>query len=631
MGNDEEIKKENYYLDVNLIGYGNRNINALFDIIRTLKVKNINKLVSQKNEEDLLSLFDYWDYQYNFKKNFKSQSDDIFYKFQSIKKRKQLFKSCLIVKVNHPDSEEVEYILEKINELEDKDYMPLVLFLCDYKIEFSEEDYPNIEKRMILTEKYIPSHNFEGEENPIIQILIKFCSIFNELGDKFTVGKGDKISDYCLKNKLFPFNLNIICIGRIRQGKSTCVNFILNEMRARETNSGISQTKKMTYYQVINYPIKILDAPGFENEDTVSNAVNELKMLNDKLEKIKDKLHIILYVIDFQSTVKFIEDEILIFSELINHNEAKVIYVFTKASKMKRKQKNVIEKTQESIDKLLNINKNWNEKNLILIKEKMKISEENSVFVNFIGDEDCQKHGVKELFKKINFFFKKTESYNLAFNRNNEREAQILKERAREEMLSYKIAGGLIGIIPIVDFLVQKFYIKKKALNAIAQIFGLDIDELEKYEKKKLEDEDISDKIGNAGKSLLSTAGNIGGSALVVNGSGEAVKIVTTTLLKETSYIKFFSWELFKKTTTTVIDTSSTVARIGVDGVKIGIGIGLSALMSVVGIGLGAYFTTRDLNAIIDKFYEIYKVYGPVLVSSYFRAVDYLETMELNN
>ena len=82
----------------------------------------------------------------------------------------------------------------------------------------------------------------------------------------------------------------------------------------------------------------------------------------------------------------------------------------------------------------------------------MKITEENSVFVNFIGDEDNQKHGVKELFSKINFYFKRTESYNCAFNRNNEREAQILKERAKDEILLYKIGGGLIGIIPGIVF-----------------------------------------------------------------------------------------------------------------------------------------------------------------------------------
>ena len=346
-----------------------------------------------------------------------------------------------MVKVNHPDSEEVEYILSKMDELDDKDYMPLVLFLCDDKITFSEEDYPNIDKRMIFSEKYImSSHYFEVEKNPIIRTLIKFCSIFNELGDKFTIGKGDRVNDYCLINKLFPFNLNIICIGRIRQGKSTCANFILNEMRARESDSGISQTKNMTYYQVNNYPIKILDLPGFENKKTVLKAVEELKKLKTKLEKMKDRLHIILYVINFHSTIKFIEDEILIFKELINHNEAKVIYVFTKSSKVKKKQKKIIEKTQESIEKLI---KNCNEN--IKIKKKMEISENNCAFVNFIGDEDNQKHGVKELFSKIKFFFQKTDSYNYVFNRDIEKEAQELRKRIKYELLSYKIGGDLFG------------------------------------------------------------------------------------------------------------------------------------------------------------------------------------------
>ena len=129
----------------------------------------------------------------------------------------------------------------------------------------------------------------------------------------------------------------------------------------------------------------------------------------------------------------------------------------------------------------------------------------------------------------------------------------------------------------------------------------------------------------------MSTAGNIGGSALIANGSGELVKIVTTTFLEETSYIKFFSWELFKTTSTTVIDTSTTVARVGIDGLKIGLGFALSLVMSGIRIGLGAYFTTKDLNEIIDKFYELYKKYGPILVISYFRAVDYLKIMELSN
>ena len=51
------------------------------------------------------------------------------------------------------------------------------------------------------------------------------------------------------------------------------------------------------------------------------------------------------------------------------------------------------------------------------------------------------------------------------------------------------------------------------------------------------------------------------------------MKYITTIILTETSYIKFFSWELFKTTTTKVLDTSTTFARVGVSGFKIGLGI----------------------------------------------------------
>ena len=84
-------------------------------------------------------------------------------------------------------------------------------------------------------------------ENKIIPIVLRFCSIHNELGDVFGV-----------------VNLNIACIGRLGQGKSTGVNQILGEYRAKESSKGCSQSKNITFYQVKNKPIRILDVPGFE-------------------------------------------------------------------------------------------------------------------------------------------------------------------------------------------------------------------------------------------------------------------------------------------------------------------------------------------------------------------------------
>ena len=58
-------------------------------------------------------------------------------------------------------------------------------------------------------------------------------------------------------------------------------------MIAIENDSGISQTRKKIYYQVKDYPIKILDLLGFGNKETVINTVKELKKLKNKLKKWK--------------------------------------------------------------------------------------------------------------------------------------------------------------------------------------------------------------------------------------------------------------------------------------------------------------------------------------------------------
>ena len=48
-------------------------------------------------------------------------------------------------------------------------------------------------------------------------------------------------------------------------------------MRENESDSDTFQAKKMTYYQVKDYPMKVLDLPGFENLETIEKTISELK------------------------------------------------------------------------------------------------------------------------------------------------------------------------------------------------------------------------------------------------------------------------------------------------------------------------------------------------------------------
>ena len=52
---------------------------------------------------------------------------------------------------------------------------------------------------------------------------------------------------------------------------------LLNEYKAKESSKGSSQTKQLTYYQVSNQPIRVLDIPGFEDTETVKATVEKFK------------------------------------------------------------------------------------------------------------------------------------------------------------------------------------------------------------------------------------------------------------------------------------------------------------------------------------------------------------------
>ena len=148
-----------------------------------------------------------------------------------------------------------------MNNLKYTYYMPLVLILCEEEeesiqnISLDTEKHENIDPRLIKIKKFSKEQTFI--EEVISPILLRFFSIHNELGDRFSI-KG--IENFDLVNKYYPFNVNIAYIGRIGQGKSTGVNALLKEYKAKESSKGCSQTKSLTFYHVENQPIKILES-----------------------------------------------------------------------------------------------------------------------------------------------------------------------------------------------------------------------------------------------------------------------------------------------------------------------------------------------------------------------------------
>ena len=439
---NKNANEKTYYMHIKMIGKDiegfNKGINEAISLKNIIKLWNFEPI--QKEAANANQLNEYFDRL----KKIKEDED-----------KTQDLKELLILKINNLLDPEVKIIIERMDELSEKQYMPLVLLLTiedtQKKLDINTEEYEQIDPRLIFIEKYTEDVN--QIEEIISPKLLRFFSILNELGDRFTIGKDDNLDSYDLINHYFPFNLNIACIGRFGQGKSTGVNEILKEYKAPESSKGSSQTKNLTFYQVENAPVRILDIPGFENEQTVKDAIEKFKYLNFYEERAFTKL------------------EYPIFEEIIEHESSKIIYVITHSSpniqaKIKKK---VYDRINSGIQGII---KDTHIENKI---EKFKASENNVVFVNFHkndlnGDEPF---GQKELFQKIHDFFIESSNYKNSLKELDKEKMnfQILKLRKQaEDIIFWHKVGAMIPILGDYTFLL----IKKDAIKKIEKVFDLD-------------------------------------------------------------------------------------------------------------------------------------------------------------
>ena len=497
----ETINPNKYYMCLNLIG------ESMDQFLYCISKDPCESYAIQRKKK--LSLYDYWDYLYNPVLDFFGQLAITMNRFKEQKYSLDLdFKECLIVRVDNIESIEIQYVLEKVNSLNREHYVPLMLFLCNSfeledlsKFKFDDEKYSKIDKRMIFFEKYEADIMDEEKMRKIKHRLERFCSYHNELGDRFTIGSEDMRNDYDLTEMNFPFTVNICCLGRFGKGKSTGVNYILGEKNAKENKSGTSATLKINYYQVSNAPVKIYDLPGFENSETVSNAVKQFKYLNEEIRQLQDQIHIFLYFIKSTDERMFTEMEYSIFKQILQHKDSYVIYVLTHSSE-KTDKKEIYDMINTGIRGVLS--KKKNKKQTITQKHldkyeniylKMVATNDNCVFVNFHKKNKLPIYGISDFFNKIVLFMERTEAYSRfqrdscineeEFQKRIREEARIRKIRAKALISRHKIGSAIAGLLPGGDYIANKFFIKKDAARKAGQIFGFDLKELEESLKKE--------------------------------------------------------------------------------------------------------------------------------------------------
>ena len=569
MGNKESYNKESYFMNIKIIG---SNITNFYEKIK--KTQNtIKKLWNfeplEENKEIKEQLKHYFG---KLEKNLEIDSINI------------NIREVLILKIDNIFDPEVSLVIELMDKLDEVQYMPLVLLLCsgefDQQLNIDTNNYKQIDPRLIFINRY--SEDSEIIKNEIDPILFRFCSIHNDLGDRFKIGneENNNVNNFDLVDKYFLFNINIACIGRFRQGKSTGVNKICGEYKAKESSKGCSQTKNLTYYHVRGKPIRVLDIPGFEDEKTVEETVKKLRECGKEINRLKENLHIILYFLNFADKGTFMNLESQILKEIIKFKKSKIIYVITHSKPnlsdniKKRKIRNINQGIQ-NIKETNNIKENFG---------MLEATDNNTVFVNFHKDyeSNIEPFGTKELFKKIYEFFIKSDDFIKSFNNFEpdviEKNAMKLRKEGQDILRFHKISGGLIGLIPVVDMVVQKYVIKKNAIKKVGELFGFTIESIDqeliiqdKTLEKELAEGTTKEKIGNGIKATSGTGGCIGGGISIGSGVAEAANAtkMAAEATKMTSQGAKLGVEAAKMGTK-AIEVGANAAKMGEEAAKMG-------------------------------------------------------------
>ena len=554
-------------------------------------------------------------------------------------------RECLIVRVSDISSIEIQYVLEKMNSLNREHYIPLMLFLCDSfeiddlkKFNFDEKKYSKIDKRIIFFEKFEDDVNHPEKMQKIRYRLERFCSYYNELGDRFSIGQENNRNDYDL-------TVNICCVGRFGKGKSTGVNCILGEKNAKENKSGTSATMKINYYQVSQFPVKIYDLP-----------VKQFKYLNEEIRQLQDQIHIFLYFIKSTDERMFTEMEYSIFEQIYQHKDSFVLYVLTHSTE-KTDKKEIYDMINTGLKGVINCQQKKLEdispsdrehfQNIYL---KMVATSDNCTFVNFHQTERNPMYGISDFFDKIAIFMERTEAYRKfqkdscitdeEFEKKIKEEAKIRKKRAAAVISRHKIGSAIAGFLPGVDYFVNKYFIKKDAVKKAGQIFGFDITDLEnslQYEKNKNEVENGNNISNNIVLELKEETDKIPRPKLDLideektEEEKDKIKIINDNKEQQKEIdkkVKFRGYGTMYTCTAVSWGTSIPRFLFAAGGIGLlAVGAVFSAVGSAIGAGVGYYLMKRHCEDLLDQFELLFIQNADRISNSLIFGINYLKNM----
>ena len=191
-------------------------------------------------------------------------------------------------------------------------------FIIDNELDYDERDIE------ILKEEEL---NIQLNEK-----LINYYKYYNQIGDDEIINS--KINSNNIEINL-PFTLNFFVTGKPGSGKSTLINLLLNEKRAKET-TGKNTTNKIIKFNKRNSSLSFYDTPGFISGNDVDSTIKIIKSKVQQMDIYKEKIHGILYVLNSRLMRTIDENEIDFINFLLSY-EIPIFFVLNFSSPKKKK------------------------------------------------------------------------------------------------------------------------------------------------------------------------------------------------------------------------------------------------------------------------------------------------------
>ena len=160
----------------------------------------------------------------------------------------------------------------------------------------------------------------------IFKKLWKNCCYYNEIGDNIIIPELEIFGAKKELNVRFNHCLNFFITGKPGAGKSSLVNVICNEKKAKEKIGGGGISNYIVKYFIGDLPIALYDSPGFNSRNQIDSTMKSIEQKIKQIYDDKEQIHGIFYVINSNSS-KTLDDGEIKFIKFILKYEIPIFFL----------------------------------------------------------------------------------------------------------------------------------------------------------------------------------------------------------------------------------------------------------------------------------------------------------------